>query len=417
MAKFTAYKVLELPSSGIDENGLYFVKGSGDDRFTAHLRGSGDWIDLGEVEDVDTVNGLTGDVKVDLTFTSGVLELTATGDGTAAPTASITIIDDSGQGTNKTYSSTKINDLLSSSGYGDMLKSQYDPTGVEGDVFDYGNLHGTPDINDSTVKLTDGSTDLGEFTLNQSSNESIDLSPLKVTVTDGLTSSSTSNALSANQGRVLKGLIDDLSDIVQSGLSLQDGFDPSTETNFPGGGDAEKGFVWFSTDTGTVQGVVLEPGDMLIAKVDDASETDEEDWIFIQANIGQATETVSGYARLATTAEAEAGSDDSTIMTPAKVKSAIEEISQTLVESTSISITSGQIRTKAISGDVVISANGVTSTISNGAVTFAKMQNIGSEVLLGRHAASSGVAQEISLGDNLEFESGSLQVAWGSNEW
>lgn len=427
MAKFTAYKVTNLPNSGIDEDGLYFKKDNGDDRFSVHLRSSNAWVDLGEVGDVDTVNNLTGDVKVDLTFSSGVLKITASGDGTQSTTTGITIIDDVNPGSNKTFSSNKINDLLSGAGYGDMMKSQYDPTGVEGDAFDYNNLHNAPTVNNPTITLTDGASTIDTFTLNQSGNKSIDLGDLKTDVEDNLTSSSTSNALSANQGRVLKDLIDNLESTVTSGLNLIGGFDAAGETNFPGGSGTEKGDTWYATSVGTVQGIDLEPGDTIVANVDSPSNTDPDDWIFIQANIGQATESTSGYAKISTTAQANAGTDDTTIMTPAKTKASVEQFGQDLKTSASIDIVSNEIRTKAITGDVAIAANGVTSTLQDGAVstakivnsavTYAKIQNVTGSKLIGRYSTSSGTAQEIGIESNLEFDGANLAVAWGSNDW
>src|SRR5690554_5593204 len=135
MAKFTAYKVSSLPTSNIDENGLYFKKEAGDNFYTSHLRTNGNWVALGIVDSVESVNGLTGDVKIDLSFIGGNLKIIATGDGTAETVATITLINDSASGINSTYSSDKINSLIQQAGGGDMLSSMYDPTGVEGDAF------------------------------------------------------------------------------------------------------------------------------------------------------------------------------------------------------------------------------------------------------------------------------------------
>lgn len=417
MAKFTAYKVSSLPTSNIDENGLYFKKETGEDFYTSHLRSSGDWIDLGIVDSVNSVNGLTGDVKIDLSFSGGDLEIIATGNGTATTVATITIIDDSSSGANKTYSSDKINSLIQQAGGGDMLASMYDPTGVEGDAFDYDNFHNTPDINDPTITITNGATVLGSFSLNQEDTDSINLASLTTKVEDNLTSTSASNALSANQGRILKDLIDNLQSVVNSGISLQGGYDAGTETEFPGGGNALKGNAWYITNSGTIQGIAFEPGDMLIANTDNPSTTDISDWIAIQTNIGQATESTPGHAKIATSAIALAGTNDTDIMTAKKVKEVVENISQMLEASASIDIVNNEIRTKAVTGDVSIPANGVTSTINNGAVTYAKIQNVSSESLLGRYSSSNGTVQEIKLADNLEFDGSDLAVVWGSEDW
>lgn len=424
MSKFTPYKVTTLPSTGIDEKGLYFRKEAGG-TFTAHLRDSGSWVNLGSPDSIDSVNNLTGDVKIDLQFVSGNLEIVATGDGTASTVATITLIDDSSAGLNKTYSSTKINTLIGQAGGGDMLSSMYDPTGVEGDVFDYDNFTNTPTIGDGVISVKIGAQTVGSFSVNQTTNVDLDLSPLVVNVVDNLTSTSTTSALSANQGKVLKDLIDGLQSTVSSGINLQGGYNANTETSFPP--NTTKGDAWYITNAGTIQGETFEIGDMIIANTDNASTTSAADWIFIQTNIGQATEAIAGHAKLATTAEAEAGTNDTNIMTPKKVKEAIIEIAQTLSDSSSIDITNGEIRTKAITGDVSVAANARVATIgnnkvttpkiANSAVTYAKMQNVAGSKLLGRSASTAGVTQEISLASNMAFESNELAMVWGTEDW
>ena len=63
----------------------------------------------------------------------------------------------------------------------------------------------------------------------------------------------------------------------------------------------------------------------------------------------------------------------------------------------------------AMSGDATIINTGAL-TISNQAVTFAKMQHISSQHLVGRHAAGTGDIQQISLGTGLSFSGSNLQV-------
>ena len=61
-------------------------------------------------------------------------------------------------------------------------------------------------------------------------------------------------------------------------------------------------------------------------------------------------------------------------------------------------------------GDVTNTAGSLSTTIANDAVTFAKMQNIATDRLIGRDTASSGDPEEISVGGGLEFSgSGSIQ--------
>lgn len=54
-------------------------------------------------------------------------------------------------------------------------------------------------------------------------------------------------------------------------------------------------------------------------------------------------------------------------------------------------------------GDITVSSSGTVWTIDNDVVTFAKMQNITSDRLLGRDTASSGDVEEITVGGGIEF--------------
>lgn len=63
-------------------------------------------------------------------------------------------------------------------------------------------------------------------------------------------------------------------------------------------------------------------------------------------------------------------------------------------------------------GDVTVSSSGTVWTIDNDVVTFAKMQNINSDRLLGRDTAGSGDVEEISIGNSLVFTGvGAIQRA------
>lgn len=55
----------------------------------------------------------------------------------------------------------------------------------------------------------------------------------------------------------------------------------------------------------------------------------------------------------------------------------------------------------ALTGDVTNSAGSLATTISNSAVTYAKIQNVTSQTLLGRFAGTNGVVQEVTLGTGL----------------
>lgn len=260
---FKPYALKELPTSNIDPNGLYFIKADVDATFRIYLRknDNSDWIHLGYTSDsgVTTVNNLTGDVKIDLNFASGVLKITATGTGTASAVTTIN------------------------------LDARY-------------------------VRLSD--------------------------VIDNLTSTDTSKPLSANQGKVLKDLIDGLSSVVESGLTFVDEIDCSSNPNFPqnpAAGGTKKGDLWIVSTAGKIGGASgkdVDNGNLIIAKKDGAGNgswaTHKDDWVVIQSDLDYATESIAGFIMLATQAEVNAGSNGTKAVTPATLQSKLNSLVTTL---------------------------------------------------------------------------------------
>lgn len=61
-------------------------------------------------------------------------------------------------------------------------------------------------------------------------------------------------------------------------------------------------------------------------------------------------------------------------------------------------------------GDITVSASGATWTIDDDAVTFAKVQNIATDRLLGRSTNGSGDVEQISIGSGLSLSAGTLST-------
>lgn len=117
-----------------------------------------------------------------------------------------------------------------------------------------------------------------------------------------------------------------LSDIsaVTGGLIFQGGYDPTTDTPDITDGTALKGFFWAATAAGTFLGESVQVGDSIVAKVDAAGAT-ITDWLILQGNVVIATETVDGISRLATQAEADAGTEaGAVVITPATLQGKID---------------------------------------------------------------------------------------------
>lgn len=141
-----------------------------------------------------------------------------------------------------------------------------------------------------------------------------------VIVTDLASASSTTLATSS----AIKSYID----TNVGGLgNLEGGWDASSGT-FPVGttpvAGTKKGDYWYVTVAGTTGGVAFNVGDVIIAKIDNASTTLASDWIQLEVNRDQATETALGVAELATQAEVNTGTDDLRIVTPLKLKTFID---------------------------------------------------------------------------------------------
>lgn len=67
----------------------------------------------------------------------------------------------------------------------------------------------------------------------------------------------------------------------------------------------------------------------------------------------------------------------------------------------------------AHTGDVTSSAGSVVLTVANDAVTFAKMQNVATGVLLGRSTAGTGDVETVTIGANLTLAAGVLSATGG----
>jgi hypothetical protein len=84
------------------------------------------------------------------------------------------------------------------------------------------------------------------------------------------------------------------------------------------------GDYWYVSAAGTVDGEAFNVGDVIIAKVNSASTTDKTDWIRLEVNRDQATESALGLLEIATQAEVNTGTDDQRAVTPLKLKTLLD---------------------------------------------------------------------------------------------
>jgi len=141
-----------------------------------------------------------------------------------------------------------------------------------------------------------------------------------VIVTDLASASSTTLATSA----AIKTYID--TNVGNLG-NLEGAWDASSGS-FPVGSSpvagTKSGDYWYVSVAGTTGGVAFNVGDVIVAKVNNASTSSAADWIQLEVNRDQATETVLGLAEIATQTEVNTGTDDQRIVTPLKLKTFID---------------------------------------------------------------------------------------------
>lgn len=134
-----------------------------------------------------------------------------------------------------------------------------------------------------------------------------------ITATD-LSGSANSNIPST---AAVKAYIDGLA----GGLgNLEGGWD-ATSGAFPVGSTptagTKKGDYWYVTVAGAVDGIVFNVGDVLVAKIDNAStSTYAANWLSLEVNRDQATESVLGLVTLATQTEVNTGTNSTDAVTP-----------------------------------------------------------------------------------------------------
>ena len=81
------------------------------------------------------------------------------------------------------------------------------------------------------------------------------------------------------------------------------------------------GDYWYVSVAGTTGGVAFNIGDVVVAKINNASTSSAADWIQLEVNRDQATTTVLGLVFLATNAETQTGTDTLKAVTPASLSS------------------------------------------------------------------------------------------------
>lgn len=277
MAKYTPYALSTLPTSGIDVNGIYFIPDTSGVKFNVFIRKNDNsvWIDLGTVNSVDSVNALTGNVQLDLALSAaGVLSLTG--------------------------SSATVN-----------LDARYRKNA---DTVPWSAVSSAPSFAlDSAVVHNTGDEVIA-------GTKTFSASPIVPNATGATQAAAKGQIDTAIAG--LQTQINALNTTVSSGLHYKGALSASANPNYPTAAIGDVYIITVAGKIGGASGANVQIGDMLVCNTANSGGTQASvgvDWVIIQANLDQATETVAGIAAIATQAEVTAGSDDATIVTPLKL--------------------------------------------------------------------------------------------------
>ena len=182
----------------------------------------------------------------------------------------------------------------------------------------------TAKLNDgavTTIKLGDNQVTLAKLAqavnntvLGNTSGATANVSLVTI-VTDLASASSTTLATSSAIKTYIDAQVGGLGNL-EGAWSTAGGTFPVGSTPVAG---TKKGDYWYVSVAGTVGGVAFNVGDVIIAKIDSASTTLASDWIQLEVNRDQATESVLGVSRIATQTETNTGTNDTAYVTPLKM--------------------------------------------------------------------------------------------------
>lgn len=172
---------------------------------------------------------------------------------------------------------------------------------------------------DEVVKLTGNQTVAGTKTFTANVNV-----PLAPTANAHATSKKYVDDADAD----LQLQIDNLVLAVDAGLKTPEPIDCSSNPNYPNSEAGDTYKVTVAGKIGGASGEDVEVGDLIICTSTNAGGTQAQvgqHFFIVQANIDQATETVVGFAKIATQAQTDAGTNDDTIVTPKKLQKKLDD--------------------------------------------------------------------------------------------
>jgi hypothetical protein len=173
----------------------------------------------------------------------------------------------------------------------------------------------------TTIKLGDNQVTLAKLAqvanntvLGNTSGATANVAAVTI-VTDLASASTTTLATSTAIKTYIDGKVGGLGNL-EGAWNASGGTFPVGSTPVAG---TKAGDYWYVSVAGTVGGVAFNVGDVIVAKIDSASTTLASDWIQLEVNRDQATESVLGVSRIATQTETNTGTNDTAYVTPLKL--------------------------------------------------------------------------------------------------
>ena len=163
--------------------------------------------------------------------------------------------------------------------------------------------------------------------------------------------------------------------LVDSSMKSPDGYATNAAGDYPtdykGTGAVAEGDMFYITDitAGSVVGTAtVNVGDALVALQDVPGNVDAN-WVIMESNRDQATETVKGVLELATQAETDAGLVDTDAVTPLKLATYIANLNINKVAGAGLTETAGTFDVVATDASILVNADdlGVQVGSTNGA--------------------------------------------------
>lgn len=156
----------------------------------------------------------------------------------------------------------------------------------------------------------------------------------------------------------------------EGSIDLQGDLNASGNPNYPAASKGHAYYISVAGKVGGASGKVVNIGDLLIAKADNAGGTEAAvgtSWFVLESNRSQATETVLGVLKIATDAVVETGTNDTDAITALKLKNRLsgvgmvshEKIALTGKDTASVSAVNQGTKTFTVTG-------GITSHLQEG---------------------------------------------------